>query len=113
MTLGERVLILRRRHRMSQHDLAKASGLNVNTLARIEQGIIKNPGGDGIAHLAQALGTTTDYLLGLSDESGVDSRMQAAGMDMSATNAIPADPVSLVSATTAPEYTQFVEAEKQ
>jgi transcriptional regulator with XRE-family HTH domain len=73
MTLGERILILRRRQDMTQQQLAQEAGLNKNTIARLEQGSLKDLGGRLVAKLARALGTSTDYLLGLSEESGVES----------------------------------------
>jgi transcriptional regulator with XRE-family HTH domain len=73
MTLGERILILRRRQDMTQQQLAKEAGLNKNTIARLEQGNLKDLGGRLVAKLAKALGTSTDYLLGLTEESGVES----------------------------------------
>jgi transcriptional regulator with XRE-family HTH domain len=66
MTLGERLLILRRRNHMTQKDLAKEAGLNTNTIARLEQGNLKDLGGQAVVRLAKALGTSTDYLLGMS-----------------------------------------------
>jgi transcriptional regulator with XRE-family HTH domain len=78
MTLGERILILRRRQGMTQQQLAKEAGLNKNTIARLEQGNLKDLGGRLVAKLAQALGTSTDYLLGLTDESGVESELLPA-----------------------------------
>jgi len=67
-TLGERLLILRRRRRLTQKELAQTAGLNTNTVARLEQGNLHDLGGLSIAKLAQALHTTTDFLLGLSDK---------------------------------------------
>jgi transcriptional regulator with XRE-family HTH domain len=67
MTLGERILILRRRNHMTQRELAKEAGLNTNTIARLEQGNLKDLGGQSVVKLARALGTSTDYLLGLSE----------------------------------------------
>jgi transcriptional regulator with XRE-family HTH domain len=66
MTLGERILILRRRNSMTQKELAREAGLNTNTIARLEQGNLKDLGGQAVARLAKALGTSTDYLLGMS-----------------------------------------------
>ena len=66
MTLGERILILRRRQDMTQQQLAKEAGLNKNTISRLEQGNLKDLGGrrgDG-----EGLGTSTDYLLGMTEE---------------------------------------------
>jgi transcriptional regulator with XRE-family HTH domain len=66
MTLGERLLILRRRSGLSQGGLATASGLNRNTIARLEQDDLHDLGGQSIVKLARALGCTTDMLLGMS-----------------------------------------------
>lgn len=67
-TLGERLLILRRRRGLTQKELAHAADLNTNTVARLEQGNLHDLGGQSVAKLAQALQTTTDFLLGLSDD---------------------------------------------
>jgi transcriptional regulator with XRE-family HTH domain len=83
MTLGERILILRRRQAMTQQQLAKEAGLNKNTIARLEQGNLKDLGGRLVAQLARALGTSTDYLLGLTEESGVESERNPAGAGLS------------------------------
>lgn len=70
MTFGERILIMRRRSEMTQRALASAAGLNTNTIARLEQGNLKDLGGQSVAKLARALGCTSDFLLGLTgDES--------------------------------------------
>ena len=67
MTLGERMLILRKRRGMSQGELAQASGMNRNTIARLEQGALKDLTSEYIVKLARALQCTSDRLLGLSD----------------------------------------------
>ena len=67
MTLGERVLILRRRVKMSQTDLAKASDLDKNTIARLEQGRVRDLSGETIVRVARALQVSTDVLLGVVD----------------------------------------------
>ena len=76
MNLGERVHLLRRRLGWTQRELAEASHVNLNNIARIERSEIRDPGGQTIARLAKALGTTTDYLLGLSEEAGIKSESQ-------------------------------------
>jgi transcriptional regulator with XRE-family HTH domain len=73
MTLGERLLILRRRRGLSQGGLAQASGLNRNTIARLEQDDLHDLGGQSIVKLARALGCTTDMLLGMSALDAVDT----------------------------------------
>jgi len=72
-TLGERLLILRRRRGLTQKALAQAAGLNTNTVSRLEQGDLHDLGGQSIAKLAQALRTTTDFLLGLSENPEKDA----------------------------------------
>ena len=73
MNLGERVHLLRRRVGWTQRELGEIAKINPNNIARIERSDIKDPGGQLIARLAKALHTSTDYLLGLTEESGVES----------------------------------------
>ena len=67
-TLGERILILRRRRNLTQRELAQTAELNTNTIARLEQGNLKDLGGQSVAKLARALDTSTDFLLGLTEQ---------------------------------------------
>jgi transcriptional regulator with XRE-family HTH domain len=67
-TLGERLLIMRRRRNLTQRELATAAELNTNTIARLEQGNLKDLGGQSVAKLARALDTSTDFLLGLTEQ---------------------------------------------
>jgi ribosome-binding protein aMBF1 (putative translation factor) len=64
---GERVVLLRRRKGLSQPALASQAGMSVTTLNRVEnahQSLYM----EKVATLATALGTTADYLLGLTDD---------------------------------------------
>lgn len=65
MTLGERILVLRRRLKMSQSQLSKASNLDKNTIARLEQGRVHDLSGATIVRVARALQVSTDVLLGV------------------------------------------------
>ena len=70
--VGERVVLLRRRARLSQPELAEQADMSVTTLNRVEnahQSLYM----EKIAALATALGTTADYLLGLSEDTGKPS----------------------------------------
>jgi transcriptional regulator with XRE-family HTH domain len=63
------VLLLRRRAKLSQPELAELADMSVTTLNRVEnahQSLYM----EKIAALATTLGTTADYLLGLSDDPG-------------------------------------------
>jgi transcriptional regulator with XRE-family HTH domain len=78
MNLGERVHLLRRRLGWTQRELGEMTGINPNNIARIERSEIRDPGGQLVAKLARAFGTTTDYLLGLTEESGVKGDYEPA-----------------------------------
>ena len=78
MTFGERVLLMRRRRGLTQQELATQAGLNKNTIARIEQGSIKDLGGQSVAKIAQALQVRTDFLLGLEELDAEDDDPEPA-----------------------------------
>jgi transcriptional regulator with XRE-family HTH domain len=65
--IGRRVASARELAGITQRNLAARIGVSVNTLSRIEVGVTENPNARIISDIAQALGCTTDYLLGLSD----------------------------------------------
>jgi transcriptional regulator with XRE-family HTH domain len=69
-TLGERILLLRRRAGLSQHELAKQAGIDVMTISRLERGTKKRLEVEPLARLAKTLSVTTDYLLGIADADG-------------------------------------------
>src|SRR5207244_537288 len=61
---GERLQALRKRLGMSQHKLADVSGLSVRSLMNWEQGS-REPLASAVVRLAEALGVSTDVLLGV------------------------------------------------
>lgn len=63
MGLGQRVRELREAKEMSQEDLAQAIGKRLLAVSQIERGKTENPRADTVSGLAEALGTTVDYLL--------------------------------------------------
>jgi transcriptional regulator with XRE-family HTH domain len=65
---GERVLGLRGERGWSRRELARRSGLHEVHLSKVETGERKRLEADTIIALAQALGVSTDYLLGLADQ---------------------------------------------
>jgi transcriptional regulator with XRE-family HTH domain len=69
MTLGERILLLRRRKRLTQDELATQSGVNKMTIWRLEHGAIHDVKGQVLGKMALALDTTADYLLGLREDA--------------------------------------------
>jgi transcriptional regulator with XRE-family HTH domain len=76
-TLGERVLLTRRRLGMTQKRLAELVGLNSHTIAQIERGRIQQLRSDAVVKLAKTLDVTTDYLLGMDmyDDASDDDAM--------------------------------------
>lgn len=66
MDVSQRIIQLRERRNWSQRELAKRIKINVSVMNRIESG--ERPLKDHeLAELSRVLETTTDYLLGLSD----------------------------------------------
>ena len=65
-TLGERIVFLREEHNISQKELAITVQITAATLSRYENNI-SEPNADIICRLANALNTSTDFLLGLCD----------------------------------------------
>jgi len=75
--LGERVLVLRRRLDLSQQALARHAEVDAMTISRLERGMKKRLEIQSLARLAQALGVTTDHLLGLDPPKRPRSRTPA------------------------------------
>jgi transcriptional regulator with XRE-family HTH domain len=65
--LKDRVAQARAKKHLTQEQLAAAAGVRQSHISRIESGDIKNVRGDILGKMAQALGVSTDYLLGLGD----------------------------------------------
>lgn len=61
--LGKRLRELRKEKDMSATQLAKASGLRIETISRLETGLIKNPAIDTLKKIAAALGVKVWSLL--------------------------------------------------
>lgn len=70
LSFGERIAVLRRRQGMTQRALGTESQVHWNTIARLERGKLTDLPGKAVARIAKALGTSADYLLGLSEQEG-------------------------------------------
>lgn len=73
LTFGERVALLRRRHGLTQAELAALLDVSGNTISRIEQSThgkwgFEDVKGKTVAALARHLHVSADYLLGLSED---------------------------------------------
>jgi transcriptional regulator with XRE-family HTH domain len=56
---------------MTQRTLGAAAEIHPNTIARLERGRLTDVPGKYVARLARALGTSADYLLGLSEQEEI------------------------------------------
>ncbi len=70
--VGERIVLLRRRKGLTQPELAQRTGMGITTLNRLENAH-QSMSIEKVVALAQVLGCTSDYLLGLSDDPKSES----------------------------------------
>mgnify|MGYP002376883415 CR=1 FL=1 len=66
MLFGERLLSVRKRKKISQDELAKKLGIHAPVIGRYERNEVK-PSIEVAANLANALGVSLDYLVGVTD----------------------------------------------
>jgi transcriptional regulator with XRE-family HTH domain len=66
MTTAERIRQRRKQLNLSQEVLAGLAGIDQTQISKYELGR-NDPGADALAAIAQALDTTTDWLVGLTD----------------------------------------------
>ena len=72
-TIGERVMLSRRRRALSQRDLAAQAHMSPTALNRLERGL-QSVSAERLATLARILDVSADYLLGLREHARVDPR---------------------------------------
>jgi transcriptional regulator with XRE-family HTH domain len=63
-TIGERLMVIRRRRGISQRALAKRAQMSVTTLNRLERGL-QSTTMEKLATLCHLLDVSSDYILGL------------------------------------------------
>ena len=68
--IGRRVAAMRELNGLRQIDLAEKVGLSLGGISQIERGI-NAPSATALVNLTQHLGTTADYLLGLTEDSSI------------------------------------------
>jgi transcriptional regulator with XRE-family HTH domain len=66
-TIGERVKTAREQCGIHQAELARRLGCSVNALSMLENNAITDPRASRIIGIAETLGVSADYLLGLQD----------------------------------------------
>lgn len=69
MIFAERLVLCRKRAKMTQKDLADAAGISKVTVEKWEYGK-REPGLDNVVRIATVLKVPTDFLLGISDYDG-------------------------------------------
>ncbi len=79
--VGERIVLLRRRKGLTQPELAQQTGMGITTLNRIENAHT-SMSIEKVVALARVLGTSADYLLGLSDDPDKDSEAVPTNADL-------------------------------
>lgn len=85
MTMGERILMLRKQRNMTQGELAKRLGVGRTTILKYENGDIENLPRSTISKMATIFGVTPSYLMcfdqwdeeTLSDDVALIERIQA------------------------------------
>lgn len=77
-TLGERIRLARQKKGLSQAELAKELNCTQGALSQYERGA-REPGLSDLVNIANALNTTTDYLLGCTDISSKDISVKKIG----------------------------------
>jgi transcriptional regulator with XRE-family HTH domain len=68
MSLGRKIHALREERRMSQTDLAERARIGQAIISRLEAGLQHEVRSGVLKRLAEALGCTTDWLVGMHEE---------------------------------------------
>ena len=78
-TVGERIGLLRRRKDLTQPELAHRAKMGITTLNRIENAH-NSPSIEKLVALAQELGCSADYLLGLAEDPDSELKPTAGAL---------------------------------
>ena len=70
-TIGERVKAAREKCGIHQAELARRLGCSVNALSMLEKNAITDPRASRIIGIAEVLGVSADYLLGLQNTAAI------------------------------------------
>ena len=80
MSIGQKVYRLRTERKLTQQELAERAGVSQAIISKLETDRRDNVTSDVLKGLAKVLGCTTDYLVGMHEES--DSERQPAETDL-------------------------------
>ena len=78
MRIGEKVQRLRLERKMTQQELADRAGISQPVISRLEREARANVNADVLKRLAQVLGCTTDYLVGMHEDEDESELLPAA-----------------------------------
>jgi transcriptional regulator with XRE-family HTH domain len=78
MRIGEKVQRLRLERKMTQQELADRAGISQPVISRLEREARANVNADVLKRLAQVLGCTTDYLVGMHEDEDESEDSPAA-----------------------------------
>lgn len=81
MTIGERIKMRRKTSNITADELADKVGTDRSNFYKWESGTVKNIPASAIPILAEALNTTADYLLGITDYPDITN--ERPGIDWS------------------------------
>lgn len=76
MSIGQRIAEARRNRKMTQDDLSRKSGVDYNTLIKIEGGKVEKPRRETLKKVAEALEITLDSLISATDDSPYKPQIQ-------------------------------------
>jgi len=80
MDLGDRIKQQREKRRLTQTELAELAHVNQALISRLESKTSASTNTDVLKALAQALGCTTDYLVGMYEDEDEDSEQNPAAV---------------------------------
>ena len=87
-TIGERVMLMRRRRGLTQQELATRAQMSKTALNRLENGL-QSVYAERLATLARLLDVSADYLLGFQDDAYVATRTARTHTDAQETTSPP------------------------
>ncbi|WP_299812392.1 LexA family transcriptional regulator [uncultured Roseibium sp.] len=80
MTWNNRIVELRKEKKLSRAELARRADVNYDALNKSERGEVEQPRGDFLARIAQALGTTEQFLRYGSEGGGEQTKITPRGL---------------------------------
>lgn len=80
MSWNQRIIELRKEKKLSRAELARRADVNYDALNKSERGEVEQPRGDFLARIAQALGTTEQFLRYGDDTGGAQTKIAPRGL---------------------------------